>query len=270
MNRNRLVTLFLAGIAMAACSGETFDSTDTADASDQHERIESLTESIGWVLLQEHSLQIDTSHSAAMGYSSTRGMLAGGPQSIALVGDSVFIVDSFHRNVKCLNVATGKLSVVPLPQTLDSPPYQDVVARMGRLYLLNRSTRVTVYDIASKAIDTVGLPSDFFRSEQRFASDGDGNIVVQCLPCGQAVVIGDSAATTLTSWRVGHTDYIDSIAIKDGVTCLHVEGRQQVCFEGSLGQTILMRERDISIVGQRLALVLLDSSRVRVQVFGRI
>lgn len=165
-------------VLLTDCSGESSHSLKKyEDSLVAHSRSaeRSSSDTLAPLSVETYEVPVENTDASYMGYlegSETAGF-GSGPGAIAVGGKYIFIVDTYHKNVKRIDMETKSVMASSRFVPDDTPPPMDVMVQSENVYILNRSDTLYVLDQNLVLKEKVVLPSEFWRSQQYFLQRTD-------------------------------------------------------------------------------------------------
>jgi hypothetical protein len=140
----------------------------------------------------------DTTDPSAFGLDYTKGPFARGPQAIAIIDDAAFIVDSYHNNVKRIDLLTGELSASAALEGASEIHVDDITAFGGRLYLCGYLDTVHVMSATLEHITSIALDEKYWRNEKFFLRHDTTFVELYCPTDQEVIAIRDNSVSVHT------------------------------------------------------------------------
>ncbi len=111
---------------------------------------------------------VDNGVRDSFGFDSDQGPFARGPNAVAILGDAAYIVDSYHGNVKRIDLWSGAITCSRPIVDDDALKPNDIVANGGHLFLCGYDDTVRELDGAMRLVRVTSLPERYWRTEKFF------------------------------------------------------------------------------------------------------
>jgi len=117
-----------------------------------------------------YEITVGNSDSSLIGYEapSEAAGFGSGPGAIDIWDKYAFIADTYHNNIKRLDLETGAVITSPHFLPDDVPPVHDVAVKDGSVYVVNRSDTLYVLNQDLSLSGKIPLLSSFWRTRHMF------------------------------------------------------------------------------------------------------
>jgi|GEM_PF-2383445 len=213
----RLAAMIVPPLALflAQCSSENAHGVqkqrDDSTASHAESGVPQTVDTILPRSRKVYEIAVGNSDSSFIGYegSSEATGFGSGPGAIDIWEKYAFIADTYHNNIKRLDLETGEVITSPRFLSPDAPPVQDVAVKDGSVYVLNMSDTLYRLDKDLNLERKVPLLERFWRTSQNFLHRWNQPVEIYVSPFMMATLLPSGIKYDSSEHDRGHQEIRD-------------------------------------------------------------